>query len=91
MFSTILHIQQQKKKPIKIQKKRKNDVYKHYIEKKTHSKSLYISIANHIYVFNNPAYTTKATPLIFKIKMKNDVYRHYIEKNSESLSVKFKS
>jgi hypothetical protein len=40
-----------------------------------------MSIANHIYVFNNPAYTTKTTPLIFKNKNeKNDVYRHNIEK-----------
>jgi hypothetical protein len=52
-----------------------------------------MSIANHIYVFNNSAYTTKTTPLIFKKlkKLKNDVYRHYIEKNSESLSVRFES
>ena len=74
MFSTILHIPKKKKKnPIKIQKKkrkRKNDVYRHYIEKNTHIKSLCMSIANHIYVFNNSAFTTKTTPLIFKNKIK---------------------
>ena len=51
-----------------------------------------MSIANHIYVFNNPAYTTKTIPLIFKNKNeKKDVYRHNIEKNSESLCVRFES
>ena len=48
-----------------------------------------MSIANHIYVFKNLAYTTKTTPLI--LKKKNDVYRHYIEKNSECLFVSFES
>ena len=39
------------------------------------------TVANHIYVFNNLAYTTKTTPCrILKNKMKKDVYRHYIEK-----------
>jgi hypothetical protein len=34
-----------------------------------------MSIANYIYVFNNPAYTTKTTPLEFKKKKKKiDVY-----------------
>ena len=43
------------------------------------------TFANHIYVFNNLAYTTKTTPLEFKKnKMKKDVYRHYIEKNNNN-------
>jgi hypothetical protein len=31
-----------------------------------------MSIANHIYVFNNPAYTTKTTPLELKKKKKKE-------------------
>ena len=52
-----------------------------------------MSIANHIYVFNNSAYTTKTTPLEFKnrIKMKNNVYKHYIEKNNGCLPERFES
>jgi hypothetical protein len=38
------------------------------LKKNTHSKSLCMFIANHIYVFHNPTYTTKTTPLIFKNK-----------------------
>jgi Fe-S cluster biosynthesis and repair protein YggX len=59
------------------------------LKKHIHGKSLFTSIANHIYVFNNHAYTTKTTPLIFKnkIKMKNDVYRHYIEKKTMNVYV----
>jgi hypothetical protein len=44
------------------------------ILKNTHSKSLCMSIANHIYVFNNPAYTTKTTPLIFKNKNEKTIF-----------------
>ena len=85
MFSTILHIKKKKRK-------RKNDVYRHYIEKNTHSKSLCMSIANHIYVFNNPAYTGKTTPLIFKNKNEKTVFIDIIyKKNSESLSIRFES
>jgi hypothetical protein len=32
-----------------------------------------MSIANHIYVFNNPAYTTKTTPLELKKKKKKPI------------------
>ena len=43
------------------------------------------TVANHIYVFNNLAYTTKTTPCrILKNKMKKDVYRHYIEKKKKN-------
>jgi hypothetical protein len=56
-------------------------------KKKTHSKSQCMSIANHIYVFNNTAYTTKTTPLIFKnkIKMKKTMFIDIVlkKKNSE--------
>ena len=49
-------------------------------------------IANHIYVFNNPAYITKKQkkkPLKFKnkIKKKKDVYRHYIDSKSLCMSI----
>ena len=33
-----------------------------------------MSIANHIYVFNNPAYTTKTTPLILKNKNEKTIF-----------------
>jgi hypothetical protein len=60
--------------PAYTQKKKKKNVYRHYIEKNTYSKSLCMFIANHIYVFNNPAYTTKTTPLIFKNKNKKMMF-----------------
>ena len=49
----------------------KKDVYRNYIETFqffTQSESMCMSIAKHIYVFNNPAYTTKITSLEFKKK-----------------------
>jgi hypothetical protein len=33
-----------------------------------------MSIANYIYVFDNPAYTTKTTPLIFKNKNEKTIF-----------------
>ena len=56
----------------------KKDVYRHYID----SKSLCMSIANHIYVFNNPAYTTKTTPLIFKNKNEKKMFIDKIQKKT---------
>ena len=50
------------------------------LKKNTHSKSLCMSIANHIYVFNNPAYTTKTTPLIFKNKNEKTMFINIILK-----------
>ena len=62
------------------------------LKKNTHSKSLCISIANHIYVSNNPAYKTKTTPLIFKNKNEKMMFIDIIlKKNSENLSVRFES
>jgi hypothetical protein len=39
-----------------------------------------MSISNHIYVFNNLAYTTKTTPLIFKNKNEKTMFIDIIYK-----------
>ena len=41
-----------------------------------------MSIANYIYVFNNPAYTAKTTPLIFKNKNEKTMFIDIILKKT---------
>ena len=43
-------------------------------------------IANHIYVFNNPAYTTKTTPLIFKNKNEKTMFIDIVLKKTHILN-----
>jgi hypothetical protein len=46
-----------------------------------------MSIANHIYVFNNPAYTVKTTPLIFKNKNEKTMFIDIILRKKKRVKV----